>query len=76
MLHCARCLQEVGYTFQSQTDTEVLVHLIDEIMKEESLTLDGAVRQALTRCGGDIRNCRGLGERAPTYLSLPGKEVL
>ena len=36
-----------GYIFKSETDTEVLVHLIDDIQKTENTTLVESVRQAL-----------------------------
>jgi glucosamine--fructose-6-phosphate aminotransferase (isomerizing) len=36
-----------GYIFKSQTDTEVLVHLIDDIQKKEKVELAEAVRIAL-----------------------------
>lgn len=36
-----------GYQFRSQTDTEVLVHLIDDIQKKEKVDLAEAVRMAL-----------------------------
>lgn len=36
-----------GYEFKSQTDTEVLVHLIDDIQKKEKVELSEAVRIAL-----------------------------
>ncbi len=36
-----------GYTFKSQTDTEVLVHLINDIRKNEQVDLAEAVRIAL-----------------------------
>ena len=36
-----------GYTFQSETDTEVLVNLIEEIKKNEGCSLSEAVRKAL-----------------------------
>ena len=45
-------LQRRGYEFQSQTDTEVLVHLIDDVRKSTGLPLDKAVRQALTQVIG------------------------
>jgi len=36
-----------GYVFKSETDTEVLVHLIDDIQKNEEVPLAEAVRLAL-----------------------------
>lgn len=40
-------LKARGYEFKSQTDTEVLVHLIDDIQKKEQVDLAEAVRLAL-----------------------------
>lgn len=40
-------LKARGYVFKSQTDTEVLVHLIDDIQKQEQVDLVEAVRLAL-----------------------------
>ncbi len=45
-------LEEKGYTFQSETDTEVLVYLIEEVRRETDLSLPEAVRQALTQVIG------------------------
>jgi glutamine---fructose-6-phosphate transaminase (isomerizing) len=44
-------LQELGYHFQSETDTEVVVHLIDEAFKVNS-TLEDAVAAALLQVKG------------------------
>lgn len=41
-----------GYSFQSDTDTEVLINLIEEIKKEEKLSLGEAVRVALNEVIG------------------------
>ena len=40
-------LSNRGYVFKSETDTEVLVHLIDDIQKNEQVSLPEAVRLAL-----------------------------
>ena len=45
-------LTQRGYVFQSETDTEVLVHLIDDIHKHEQCDLAEAVRIALTNVVG------------------------
>jgi len=41
-----------GYEFRSETDTEVLVHLIDDIRKNENVTMAEAVRLALLNVVG------------------------
>ena len=45
-------LQKRGYTFQSDTDTEVLVNLIEEVKKNQNVDLKEAVRIALTEVVG------------------------
>jgi len=45
-------LLERNHQFKSDTDTEILIHLIEEIQKIENLELDRAVQLALQRVSG------------------------
>ena len=46
-----------GYSFQSDTDTEVLVNLIEEVQKKENLKLGKAVQVALNQVVGAYAIC-------------------
>ena len=45
-------LQKRGHEFHSDTDTEVLIHLIEEVKKQENVSLFEAVRLSLTEVVG------------------------
>ncbi|HLT33350.1 MAG TPA: glutamine--fructose-6-phosphate transaminase (isomerizing) [Aquaticitalea sp.] len=45
-------LKKRGYTFKSDTDTEVLINLIEDVMKNEGLKLGKAVQIALNQVVG------------------------
>ena len=47
-----KALERKGHTFTSQTDTEVLIHFIEELQTHFFLSLEEAVRKALTRVIG------------------------
>ena len=46
-----------GYTFKSDTDTEVLINLIEEVQKKENLKLGKAVQVALNQVVGAYAIC-------------------
>ncbi len=45
-------LEKEGHVFHTETDTEVLVHLIEEVQKRNHLSIEDAVREALTQVVG------------------------
>ncbi|ACD89195.1 MAG: glutamine--fructose-6-phosphate transaminase (isomerizing) [Chlorobium limicola] len=66
-------LSSHGYVFRSATDTEVLVHLIDRIWKEEpALMLEDVVRRALHHVEGAYGICV-ISSREPGTLVVARK---
>ncbi|MBM3422908.1 MAG: glutamine--fructose-6-phosphate transaminase (isomerizing) [Chlorobi bacterium] len=66
-------LSSHGYVFRSATDTEVLVHLIDRMWKEEpSISLEYAVRRALQHVEGAYGLCV-ISSREPGTLVVARK---
>ena len=52
-----QCLQQKGYEFRSDTDTEVLTHLIDEIRTHSQQSFQDIVRLALCQVKGTFGVC-------------------
>ena len=45
-------LKRKGYTMVSDTDTELIAHLISDVRKQQPMPVEEAVRQALTQVHG------------------------
>ena len=81
-----KALQRLGHEFHSQTDTEVLVHLIEELQERETLPLEEAVRVALTKVVGayaivvldrdDPTKLVAARKQSPLVLGIGDKEFL
>ena len=64
-------LQRVGHRFKSETDTEVIPHLVEENLKSK-MTLREAFRKALHQLKGDYALCLVSAQENKIYLASCG----
>ncbi len=79
-------LTRLGHSFESETDTEVLIHLIEELQERESLPLEEAVRVALGKVIGayaiviidkkDPNKIVAARKQSPLVLGIGDKEFI
>lgn len=78
-------LTRLGHRFESETDTEVLIHLIEEFQNRDSLPLEEAVRKALNKVVGayaivvidknDPNKLVGARKSSPLVIGLGDKDL-